>query len=84
MITDALLAILLTLCSSVFALLPSWTWPVPDEAIGHIVGEITRWDQVVPVTEMFVIMGIVATLFVALIAFKVVKQVIDWITAVTP
>ncbi len=84
LITDFLLEVLRVICFGIVDALPAWTMPVDTVALQGIKDTVYAWDKWIPVVEVFNIGVAVATIFVALIAFKWVIKVVDWIADIIP
>ncbi len=79
MITDAILGFFLTVFQSLWGLIPEWD-ATPNELGIHLIkGEITKYDAWAPVSEFVIIMGLVVTIFLAIIGMKFVVKILDWI-----
>lgn len=83
MITDAILKLVLTVLQWAWGLVPTWSIAVPSQIDG-LVSELSKWNKLVPFSELMSIASLVGSLFLAQVGFKVVVKVIDWITNVIP
>lgn len=83
MITDFLLDFGFSIFNFFWGLLPAWQWTMPP-GLGVVLGECHRWNWVAPVSELGVVLSLTTTIFTALWGWKVVKQLIDWVTALIP
>jgi len=83
MITDALLNIFLAALNWAWGLLPAWDVPVPPE-IAALVSELSKWNKIVPFAELMLITGLFASVFGAVVAFKAIIKVVDWVADIIP
>ncbi len=83
MITDAFLEILLALVEGIWALLPPWTLTLPAGFAG-LVAALSYWDAVAPMSELMAITTMSGAIGVAIIAFKWLLKVVDWIVGIFP
>lgn len=83
MITDAILKVVLVIAKAVFGLFPSWTMQLPQESLG-LVTEMSKWNQIIPFTELMQVGAVVSTFLTVSIAVKIAVKVFDWITNVIP
>jgi hypothetical protein len=83
MITDALLRVFDAILGWFVGLLPTWSIGVPS-GFGAVVQGLGAWDSLLPVTESFVIVALVGTVFFGAVAMKWLKQVIDWVADIIP
>lgn len=80
MITDAILQFFYTICSGFFSLLPPWVNPPEVNAAATTLRDNLRHVNLfAPVSEMVILARLAQAFFTILIAFKMVKLVINWI-----
>lgn len=83
MVTDLCLAVMNLFLSWVLYTLPEWELALPA-GFKDLVATLRGLDGVLPVSEVFLCMGIGGSLFVAMLGFKMTIKVIDWIADVIP
>jgi hypothetical protein len=83
MITDALLRVFDAILGWFVGLLPTWSIGVPS-GFASVVQGLGAWDSLLPVTESFVIVALVGSVFAGAVAMKWFKQVIDWVADIIP
>lgn len=84
MITNALLDILLAFMTTVRSWMPPWDMTLPNDKIYDIKYELSRWDAILPIHELFQIITMVFTLWSVLLGYRAVKWIIEQIIAVIP
>lgn len=83
MITNLLIDLAHTVIAWLIGVRPAWTVTLPP-SIHQFTGLILSLDPVIPATETLTCLGLAATLATAMIGFKWLKQVVDWIMDVIP
>lgn len=83
MITNALLTFLNNLLSWVMNVRPSWSMTLPS-GVASTASFLLAYDNILPITEIFVVIGGLVTLVTALVTFKWAVKIIDWIADVLP
>jgi hypothetical protein len=83
MITDLILNLLYGIVEFFWNLVPDWTIAVPAGTHG-LAAWFSRFDGVAPFSEVMQITGLVGGLIAALVGFKLVKMIVDWVTALIP
>lgn len=77
MVVDAFFALLTTLINAVFSALPVWTLQPNDAAIGSLFFNLTIFNSVLPVTELFFMFSLFTTVFLSINALKWGKALIN-------
>lgn len=65
MIVQAILHAIYVVAHGIWSLLPAWTWTFPTSAFG-LVSQLSRWNKVLPFSEVMTCCGIAAALAVAM------------------
>lgn len=65
MIVQAVLHAIYLVAHGLWSLLPAWSWTFPAAALG-LVSQLSRWNKVLPFTEVMVVCGVAAALVVAM------------------
>lgn len=84
MITNALLDVLLAFLSTVRGWLPAWDWQLPTGVVEGIKYELSRWDAILPIHEVFQIVSLSFALYAAFIAYRAIKWIAEQIISVLP
>lgn len=79
MITDLILSFFLSLVGTIWSFIPSWTSTVDQSRITGFKDKLGLVNMFVPVNEAGTCIGLIATLFAAVIGFKFAIKVVDWI-----
>lgn len=82
MITDLLFNIGLAIVGAAWDLVPTWTIEAPS--LQPFVYEMTRWDGIVPITELRLMMTALLIFFGASIGIKLLIKFVDWIMDIIP
>lgn len=84
MITNALLDLINALFTTVRGWLPAWDWQIPDGVVAGIKYELSRWDGILPIHELFQIVTLTFALWAALLGYRIVKWLVEQVIAVIP
>lgn len=84
MITNALLDLVNAFLTTVRAWLPEWNWQIPADKVQGIKYELSRWDGLLPIHEVFQIVTLAFAIWGALLGFRVVKWIVEQVIAVIP
>ncbi len=81
MIADAVLNFFHAIVNGLWSLRPSWSVTLPP-GVGSLISNCSTLNWVAPFSELGVVVGISAGLFVALITVKALFKVISWIPTI--
>ena len=84
MITDALLDILNAFFTTLRSWLPVWNWQLTNNIVASIKFELSRWDAILPIHELFQIVTLSFAIWAAMLGYRVAKWIFEQIVAVIP
>jgi len=82
-ITDWALGLVSSLIEWLLSVLPQWSFHLPGGFMDFIAG-MKSYDDYFPISEVLTCLALTVSLFSAMLTYKLVVKIIDWVTAVIP
>jgi hypothetical protein len=80
MVTDLILQFFGAIMDAFLSLLPAWNLQLPGDKINIVVGTVTRWNSILPISELFWCIVASSGVFIALILYYCIMWVVKRLT----